>query len=313
MKINKIAFAVVAALCLFTIFSCTLLTEPILPKSWLKFAPEAADDLKDVDTSTLADKAGDISIIADPEASRAVLTALGSKSEDEIKALKPEQKESVLALTTSAILPVDTIMGTAYDILFPSNSNNNTNAYARSGNENNAASEDDSDSDLEELQELVKSVLGKISFVDTNAAEVILKEIKDLNQVPGNEKLPNIMLSTISIVVSSCTSGYTTGEVLANLENNVGMQRIVQAAEAIVTYFEEDTHSQTAQTVANSIITNLGNDNSNLTEEEVAKINAQIARGKDALKIALEVIDWLKTKDINLDNLVDMLAGGMNK
>lgn len=308
MKINKIAFAVVAALCLFTIFSCSLLTEPILPKEWLKFAPEAADDLKDAKTEELADAAGDISIIADPEASKAVLTALGSKSEDEIKGLDNgvvcgEKKMSILALTTSAILPVDTIMGTAYDILFPSNSNNNTNGYARSGNENNAASEgtnNDSDSDLEELQTLVKSVLGKISFVDTKAAEIILKEITGLSEAPGNEKLPNILLSTISIVVSSCTSGYESGAVLANLENNLGMQKIAEAAEAIVTYFEEETHSQNAQTVANSIITNLGGEN------ETNK-----AKGKDALKVALEVIDWLKTKDISLDNLVSMLAGGI--
>jgi len=303
MKINKIAFAVIAALCLFTLFSCSLLTEPILPKSWLKFAPEAADDLKDLEVGQLADAAGDISVIADPEASKAVLTALGGKTEDEIKALKPEQKTSILALTTSAILPVDTIMGTAYDILFPSDSNSNPNGYARSGNANNAASEgsnNDSGSDLEELQQLVKEVLKKISFVDTNASEIILKEIKELNETPGNEELPNILLSTISIVVSSCTSGYESGEVLANLENNVGIQKIAQAAEAIVSYFEEDTHSSTAQAVANSIITNLGGEN-----------EANKAKGKRALKIALEVIDWLKTKDISLDNLVSMLAGGM--
>ena len=116
MKMNKIAFVALAALCAFTFFSCGLLTTPIVPKALLKYAP-TADDLGNVSTTDLADAAGDISIAADTNASISLIEALGGKDQEEVEKLSPSQKKDVLALTTSAVLPVNTLVSTAYKIM----------------------------------------------------------------------------------------------------------------------------------------------------------------------------------------------------
>ena len=60
----------------------------------LAYAPDA-ENLGNADTTVLANAAGDISIAADPAASKAVLEALGTKDDDEITNLSAEQKSNI--------------------------------------------------------------------------------------------------------------------------------------------------------------------------------------------------------------------------
>lgn len=293
MKMNKIAFVVISALCLFTFFSCDLLTKPILPESILQFGPEASASLENVDTSSLADAAGDISIIADPEASKAVLEALGKKPASEIANLTSEQKQSILALTTSAILPVDTIVSVAYTIMSEASGSSGS-SYARDAQPNNNQNDDAS---WEQLQGIIETVLKEISFVDTKATEDILNEYIVENRAPVDEELANVLFSTISIAISACKSG---GELDINVTAN--LSKLESAAEKLIEFFENGTQAQAevkAREVLNALLPSAGD-----TVNET---------GVRALKKALEVVAWLKTKNITLDSLANMFLGGMGE
>ena len=192
MKMNKIAFVVISALCVFTFFSCDLLEKPLLEQiglgDVLKFAPEAAN-LKDADTGILADAAGDITISADPVASKAVLEALSSKGSSAVTgdSISDTQKNNILSLTTATVLPIDEIVSVAVEAMNGENSGENSNNTSSTRN-------------------VLKAMIDKIQTVDTRATEAILLEKVPENGNVSDEDLPNVLLATISVAISACKS-----------------------------------------------------------------------------------------------------------
>lgn len=285
MKMNKIAFAVIAAICAFTFFSCELLTNPILPASILKYAPEAGE-LDDVPTDALANAAGDISIAADPDAALAIIDALGNKDDDEITALNDEQKANIITLTTSAVLPVNTIVSSVYDIM--------------NQDENSSNSGDD-------FENIMNNVIGNIASVNTHATEVILLELveDDSNvDLPENCDVSSVFLATISVAISACKADLP--DISEWTESN--LEQIGNAMEKIVEfigfeYFDDqgnpNPRSKTPSVAAEEIINTLPNDG------EPSDWNTQ------SLTNALTIIDRLGRKGIGMDNLAGLFTGGL--
>ena len=282
MKMNKIAFAVIAALCAFTFFSCDLLMNPILPESILKYAPEPGE-LDEVSTEDLANAASDISVVADPDAAKAIIEALGQKPASEIEALSDEQKSAILALTTSAILPVNTLLGTVYDLI--SGEVSHIVLDVPVNRTENGAGEEDA-----QILQVMKSIVSKITFVDTTVAENILLDwVKDNDDPIANREVPNILFSTLSIAISACKSN------LIDFENDTIPESAADALEDLAEFFEGSS-SQTPDSVANGVLTALSK-------------NGEVdQRAKAALANALEIVKRLSNKDITLDNITSYIG-----
>ena len=282
MKMNKIAFAVISALCVFTFFSCDLLTKPLLEQiglgDVLAYAPNA-ENLGNADTTVLANAAGDISIAADPVASKAVLEALGTKEEDEILDLSDEQKSNILSLTTSAILPVDQIISAATGAMNQSSESNG----------NNTTSNEDS------MQTVIQEMVAAIPFVDTYATEVILLEAVNATEIP-TEDVPSIMLATISVAISACKSN---GSNTVSLTSNDGSSAI----ENLMNVFDDtERENMNPADLAEDILSALSEDgNTN-------------AAGVRALTNALTIFQTLGSRDdieLSSEALMGMFTGGM--
>ena len=284
MKMNKIAFAVIAALCAFTFFSCDLLMNPILPESILKYAPEPGE-LDEVPTEDLANAASDISVVADPDAAKAIIEALGKKPPEEIANLTDEQKSAILALTTSAILPVNTLLGTVYDLI-----NGEVSHIVLDVPVNRDANGSGEDED--QILQVMKSVISKIAYVDTKAAENILLAMVTNDDSPiASKEVPNVLFATLSIAISACKSN------LIDFENDTIPESAADAFEDLAEFFE-GTSSQTAANVANGVLAAL------------SKNGEVIERAKEALGNALEIVRRLSLKDITLDNITSYIGFG---
>ncbi len=300
MKMNKIAFVVISALCVFTFFSCDLLTKPLLEQiglgDVLQYAPDA-ESLGNADTTVLANAAGDISIAADPVASKAVLEALGTKDEDEILDLSDEQKDSILSLTTSAILPIDQIISVATNAMTQSQEGNGESGNGNGGN--NTGNNEDG------MQAIIKNMVEAIPFVDTQATEYIILDAVDNMPTLGEndptpENVPNILLATISVAISACKSN---GENTIDISTQAGQDAISNLLQNV---FEDDSNNnnQTPSTpaeIAEDILTALSEDDSTNPA------------GVRALTNAITVFKTLANKNIQVsgESLMGMLAGGM--
>lgn len=292
MKMNKIAFAVIAALCAFTFFSCDLLMTPILPESILKYAPEAGE-LDEVETEDLVIAASDISIVADPDAAKAVIEALGKKPEDEIKNLSDEQKSTILALTTSAVLPVNTLLGTVYDLMEGNTNRIVLDVAPVEYDDNNAGQAEE-----EQIFKVIKSVVSKIHFVDTLATEKILLAMKtawenDNNIIPAPLEVPNVLFATFSVALSACKS---------NLKDYQNVEELAADMEPLAAVFED-------------IDENNPPDSADIAHEVLAAISVGGEEGinpiaERALKNALDTIIWLSQVDISLDKITEYIGFG---
>ncbi|MBO4705869.1 MAG: hypothetical protein J5647_09065 [Spirochaetaceae bacterium] len=282
MKMNKIAFAVIAALCAFTFFSCDLLMNPILPASILRYAPDPGE-LDDVSTEDLANAASDISVVADPDAAKAIIEALGQKPAEEIAALSDEQKTAILALTTSAVLPVNTLLGTVYDLI--SGEVSRITLDVPVNRSENGAGEEEA-----QILQVMKNVVNKITFIDTTAAENILLAIVEADDEPDNKDVPNILFATLSVALSACKSN------LIDFEDGVP-DSVGEALENLAGFFEGES-SQSAGTIAQSVLSAISIDG------EV------VERALDALTNALDVISWLGEHDITLENITSYIGFG---
>ena len=293
MKMNKIAFAVISVLCVFTFFSCDLLTKPLLEQiglgDVLAYAPDA-ENLGNADTTVLANAAGDISIAADPVASRAVLAALGTKAAedggaDTIRRLSRDQKTNILSLTTSAILPVDQIIGIATDAMEQASGNGEASESGSSS----------SGSDESGMQTVIEDMIKAIPFVDTYATEVILLEAVNQTTIP-EEDVPNILLATISVAISACKSN---GDNTVEISSAAGQQ----AMNELMSVFDDtERNNITPASAANSILTAL------LTE---GNTNPD---GVRALTNALTIFKALGERDgitLSGDTLMAMFTGGL--
>ena len=293
MKLSKIAFALVSALCVFTFFSCDLLTKPLLEQvglgDVLAYAPDA-ENLGNADTTVLANAAGDISIAADPVASRAVLAALGTKAAedggaDTIRRLSRDQKTNILSLTTSAILPVDQIIGIATDAMEQASGNGEASESGSSS----------SGSDESGMQTVIEDMIKAIPFVDTYATEVILLEAVNQTTIP-EEDVPNILLATISVAISACKSN---GDNTVEISSAAGQQ----AMNELMSVFDDtERNNITPASAANSILTAL------LTE---GNTNPD---GVRALTNALTIFKALGARDgitLSGDTIMGMFTGGL--
>ena len=302
MKMNKIAFAVISVLCVFTFFSCELLTKPLLEQiglgEVLAYAPDA-ENLGNADTTVLANAAGDISIAADPAASRAVLEALGTKEDDEITNLTAEQKTNILSLTTSAILPVDQIIGIATDAMEQASGNGEASESGSSS----------SGSDESGMQTVIEDMIKAIPFVDTNATEVILLQAVELQpdneggytlKNSSDEDIPTIMLATISVAISACKSSE-----MVDFETEEGAQHFNTAISSLMdTIGDTDLKDMTdaeLDNVAETVLNGLADDGS------------ADAKGSRALGNAFKVLRALSkaNKDISGDAMMAMFTGGL--
>ena len=309
MKLSKIAFALVSALCVFTFFSCDLLTKPLLEQvglgDVLAYAPDA-ENLGNADTTVLANAAGDISIAADPVASRAVLAALGTKAAedggaDTIRRLSRDQKSNILSLTTSAILPVGQIIGIATDAM--------KQAQQESGEASESGSSS-SGSDESGMQTVIEDMIKAIPFVDTNATEVILLEAVELQtnndgtyslKNSTDEDVPAIMLATISVAISACKSSE-----MVNLETEEGADHFSDAMEDIMSVFDENTNLEDMtdtqlDTLANDIL------------EALSSSGEADEKGSRALGNAFKVLRNLGKANVEVSGeaLMGMFTGGM--
>ena len=282
MKMNKIAFAVIAALCAFTFFSCDLLMNPILPASILKYAPEPGE-LDDIPTSDLANAASDISVVADPDAAKAIIEALGQKPAEEIAALSDEQKSAILALTTSAVLPVNTLLGTVYDLISGEVSHIVIDVPVNSS-ENGEVDEE------AQILQVMKNVVSKIAFIDTTAAENILLEIVERNNAPDDKDVPNILFATLSVALSACKSN------LIDFEDEIP-ESVTEALENLAEFFEGES-TRSAGEIAQSVLSAISNNG------EV------IERALEALTNALDVVSWLGENDITLEDITSYIGFG---
>ncbi len=275
MKLNKIAFAVISAVCVFTFFSCELLTKPLLEQiglgDVLKYAPDA-QSLGNASTDVLANAAGDISIAADPDASRAVLGALGAKTADEIGRLSDEQKSNILSLTTSAILPVDQIISVATDAMRSSEGNGGNN------------------DDAESTQEVVGSMIDSIEFTDTRATEkILLAKVPSSSAEISDEELPNILLATISVAISACKSAEETV--------NLGTPGFGNAMQEFMKVFDEnDRNNVNVDTILN-----------NLSATGPSGVSNQ---GRSSLSNAITVFQRLGNR-VSAESLMGIFTGGM--
>jgi hypothetical protein len=278
MKLNKIAFAVISAVCVFTFFSCELLTKPLLEQiglgDVLKYAPDA-QSLGNASTDVLANAAGDISIAADPDASRAVLGALGAKTADEIGRLSDEQKSNILSLTTSAILPVDQIISVATDAM-----------SSAEGNGGNSGNTDDAES----TQEVVGSMIDSIEFTDTRATEkILLAKVPSSSAEISDEELPNILLATISVAISACKSAEETV--------NLGTPGFGNAMQEFMKVFDEnDRNNVNVDTILN-----------NLSATGPSGVSNQ---GRSSLSNAITVFQRLGNR-VSAESLMGIFTGGM--
>ena len=284
MKMNKIAFAVIAALCAFTFFSCDLLMNPILPESILKYAPEAGE-LDEVPTEDLANAASDISVVADPDAAKAIIEALGKKPASEIAALSNDQKSAILALTTSAILPVNTLLGTVYDLI-----SGEVSHIVHDVPVNN--SQNGSDDEEAQILQVMKSVVSKITYVDTTVAENILLALVTNDDSPiASRDVPNILFSTLSIAISACKSN------LLDFENDTIPDSAAEALEDLAEFFEGSS-SQTPTSVAHAVLAAL------------SKGGVVVERAEAALGNALEIVKRLSLKEIALEDITSYIGFG---
>lgn len=282
MKMNKIAFAVIAAMCAFTFLSCDLLMNPILPASILKYAPEPGE-LDDVPTTDLANAASDISVVADPDAAKAIIEALGQKPAEEIAALSNEQKSAILALTTSAVLPVNTLLGTVYDLISEEVSHIVLDVPVN-------RSENEAGEDEAQILQVMKNVVNKITFIDTTAAENILLAIVERNVTPDDKDVPNILFATLSVALSACKSN------LIDFENGVP-DSVAEALGNLAEFFEGES-AQSASSIAQSVLAAISND---------AEV---VDRAKVALTNALNVVSWLGQHEITLENITSYIGFG---
>ena len=282
MKMNKIAFAVIAALCVFTFFSCDLLMNPILPESILKYAPEAGE-LDAVSTADLANAASDISVVADSDAAKAIIEALGQKPAEEIAALSDEQKSAILSLTTSAVLPVNTLLGTVYDLISGEGSRAVLDVPVNKS-ENGAGEEE------AQILQVMKNVVSKITFIDTTVAENILLAIVERNVTPDDKDVPNILFATLSVALSACKSN------LINFENGIP-DSVAESLGNLAEFFEGES-AQSAASIAQSVLSAISN------EGEV------VDRAKDALTNALNIVSWLGQHEITLENITSYIGFG---
>jgi hypothetical protein len=282
MKMNKIAFAVIAAMCAFTFLSCDLLMNPILPASILKYAPEPGE-LDDIPTTDLANAASDISVVADPDAAKAIIEALGQKPAEEIAALSNEQKSAILALTTSAVLPVNTLLGTVYDLISEEVSHIVLDVPVN-------RSENEAGEDEAQILQVMKNVVNKITFIDTTAAENILLAIVERNVTPDDKDVPNILFATLSVALSACKSN------LIDFENGVP-DSVAEALGNLAEFFEGES-AQSASSIAQSVLAAISND---------AEV---VDRAKVALTNALNVVSWLGQHEITLENITSYIGFG---
>ena len=282
MKMNKISFAVIAALFVFTFFSCDLLMNPILPESILKYAPEAGE-LDAVSTADLANAASDISVVADSDAAKAIIEALGQKPAEEIAALSDEQKSAILSLTTSAVLPVNTLLGTVYDLISGEGSRAVLDVPVNKS-ENGAGEEE------AQILQVMKNVVSKITFIDTTVAENILLAIVERNVTPDDKDVPNILFATLSVALSACKSN------LINFENGIP-DSVAESLGNLAEFFEGES-AQSAASIAQSVLSAISN------EGEV------VDRAKDALTNALNIVSWLGQHEITLENITSYIGFG---
>ena len=233
MKMNKIAFVVISALCVFTFFSCDLLEKPLLEQiglgDVLQYAPDA-ENLSSADTVTLANAAGDISIAADPVASKAVLEALSSKGATAVTGNKisNEQKNNILSLTTATVLPIDEIVNVAVG----------------------AMSSESSSSNNSSTQDVITRMIDSIQTVDTRATEAILLEKVPSNTAAANitdEELNNVLLATVSVAISACKS--------AGEDVDIESTEFGNAMTEFMKVFDNDHRNEVN---VNTIVNNLG-------------------------------------------------------
>ena len=365
MKMNKVTFVIISTICLFTFFSCSfsLLTDPLpMPKALKDLAPDVAGDDDATDeqritvmadalaaesTDDLMSAAGESSTASDPVLSAAILTALGSRT-NEISSMSQSNKIQILTLTTNAVLPIKTLMGAAGTAMnsINSNSNNNNNGSSSSGN-----SGENSDSDAM-LGSIITSVFGETIHVDTSITEEVLKDMMSesagaiqftttyneengRDEVVVDDTVVNVLLSTVSVAVSSLKTAPDPIELVEDetdengdivygedgQPNKVPSADLKSAIEELIEYFKNgfneggDLHCLIEENATEAQKEEAMDEAAEAVLGALDRNGVASPVGKESLKTVFKTLAWLWSKNINIDSLsakFSSMMGGSN-
>lgn len=240
MKQTKILCILLCTLLVFT--GCELFLSPILPESWLSYAP-TAEALSSLPTSDLeaAITSDDIfeSLTNDPVRGKAMIEAFGTKDEQEIQELSDKAKDNIIVLTTATVCNFGDLISTVVDVM---NSEN--------GNE-------------PDMNDILGSIFEAVTTVDTTATAIILEEkAASLGQ---DETITdtNVILAAVTMALSACKENEVNTSSFENLTEAFDGTNDPTPSAFVASFFGEDASESSirSMTVALTVLQNVDFDN----------------------------------------------------
>lgn len=293
MTIKKIAYITVMAVCMLTFFSCDsamnmmgMMSSPIIPESVLD-SVEVTEDVSAMKTEDMLAMADTPEVANTPSVSKALVEALGEKDEEELKALEPAQKATVLDLTVNSVLPMETIMSGAANAIGSFTSGTMTEEQQK-----------------EMLTDVVSEVIKGITPVNTKATEVILESLLFTEEGEVAESIPeeqqvSVVTAVLAVTVSAATS---VGDIDFTKEESQGaITDIVQSFsdKGNVNMTTEEGRKEIAETILSGLA---GKEADELPQETVESMTA-----------AIDAMYALSQMELNLESIFSGIIGGSNK
>ncbi|MCR4939349.1 MAG: hypothetical protein K5930_04475 [Treponemataceae bacterium] len=306
MKMNKLAFVLVATICVFSFFSCDMLTSPFMAETLKGFTPEAGS-VTDLDTTSIVQALSNVEATA---VSKELIESLGAEErQEEVASLDAGTKNVILGATMTAVLPVETILSSASTVISTFNNGNNGNAG------------DVGDNEMDQLSDIIGNVVSQVEHVDTTATETILKQMVTSNgeslgltyneddELVVDDTVQNVLFATLSVAVSACKSSENMITLTQEVTGDDGVTRtqpsedLMEVINNLIQYFSDESHLQELQTAQ-------GSENAaQQVLEGLAEDGVVDPAGKAALSTAFQTVKWLFDKNVSMDSLVSILSG----